>query len=75
MATSSTRVWATTTVEQCAHLGTRARLGELPEHLDPLRLEQGVDLLKTLHVVATIWSISLALPVRDGRTDRQPGPT
>jgi hypothetical protein len=32
------------------HLGARARLGELPQHFDPLRLEQRLSLLDPVEV-------------------------
>src|SRR5246127_3234914 len=37
-------------VEIDRHLGTRPGLGELPQHFDPLRLEQGLSLLDLVEV-------------------------
>jgi hypothetical protein len=37
-------------VELDRHLGARPGLGELPQHFDPLRLEQGLSLLDLVEV-------------------------
>jgi hypothetical protein len=44
-------------VELDRHLAARPRLGELPQHSDPLRLEQGLSLLDPVEVFFFSFSL------------------
>ena len=61
-------------VELDRHLGARPGLGELPQHFDPLRLEQDLSLLDLVEVDDVLIT-KISLYVKESFVNGSPGET